>query len=101
MRMAAGEAKSREEPQNPSDQLAWGKQIDMVRSLYHGDMWQILSPELVLTFWSLSYGDIFFPGARQAAASPSPEQQNQHLSTADLRSSYDSTAAQRGPLLFF
>lgn len=45
-------------------QAAWDKQVQMIRSLYKEELWKVLSPELVLTFWSLSYSDIFNPAAR-------------------------------------
>lgn len=50
--------------ESSGEQQLWNKQIQMIRGLYKEDLWQILSPELVLTFWSLSYGDIFFPAER-------------------------------------
>jgi hypothetical protein len=46
------------------DQVAWDEQVSMVKQLYKPDVWEILSPELVLSFWSLSYADIYFPKAK-------------------------------------
>ena len=47
-----------------TEQLAWNAQVDAVRKLYKHALWEFLSPELVLMFWSLSYSDIHCPTAR-------------------------------------
>ena len=46
------------------EQIAWERQVGMVRQLYKPEVWDILSPELVLCFWSLSLSDVYFPKAR-------------------------------------
>lgn len=66
----AGESKN--EPAAPSAgadvpdeaQSAWAQQVAMVRKLYPETLWDVLSPDLVLTFWSLCLSDIHFPAAR-------------------------------------
>lgn len=51
-------------------QVAWEGQVTMVKQLYRAEVWENLSPELVLCFWSLSLSDIHFPKARSPPPPP-------------------------------
>ncbi|BDA48856.1 THO complex subunit 2 [Coccomyxa sp. Obi] len=42
----------------------WLRIVEDLRGLHSEDVWKVMSPEFYLTFWSLSYGDIFVPKDR-------------------------------------
>lgn len=43
---------------------AWQEHVEVVRQLYSESLWETLSPDLVLAFWSLALPDILFPASR-------------------------------------
>ncbi len=44
----------------------WLRIVEDIRGTLPEDVWKVMSPEFYLTFWSLSYGDIFVPSDRCA-----------------------------------
>lgn len=51
--------------------LTWEGVVEDVRKTLPDDVWRVMSPEFYLTFWSLSFEDIFVPSDRSATASVS------------------------------
>lgn len=50
----------------------WLRMVEDIRGTLPEDVWKVMSPEFYLTFWSLSYGDIFVPSDRCALLLPPP-----------------------------
>ena len=42
----------------------WLRTVEDIRGMLPEEVWKVMSPEFYLTFWSLSYGDIFVPSSR-------------------------------------
>lgn len=46
--------------------MSWQELVDDVRGTLLGEVWRVMSPEFYISFWSLSYQDIFVPADRCA-----------------------------------
>lgn len=66
---AAREAEkaAQEAEKEKKEQEAWNKAVQNVESIFPPETWTYFEPEMMLTFWLLSYSDIHYPGSRYAS----------------------------------